>query len=246
MSKTPTPTKKELGKEFAELARNLELIGLSSYEAKAYVALIVHGYGSAELISQTAQIPRTSAYKILQSLHSKGFAIATQGRPKIYKPEAPEKIQEKIQEKISTTFERLAPLYGIFTEKGEPQLIYTITGRDRVLEKIGELLDKSTRTFIISTPALTEIKNYLEKKMQNAIKRGVKITIVTEPMQGVPENVNVIRKNRLIVTDVISDNQEALIASPELDTCGYIDNRLLASHMQDFLEILIEYEENER
>ena len=80
-------SKDELFTEFRLLADKLAVLGLSPYEARAYIALIAHGYGNADVIAATAQIPRTSAYRILQSLENKGFAIGTQGRPKIFKPE---------------------------------------------------------------------------------------------------------------------------------------------------------------
>ena len=68
-------SKEELYTEFRLLADKLAVLGLSPYEARAYIALIAHGYGNAEVIATTAQIPRTSAYKILQSLESKGYAV---------------------------------------------------------------------------------------------------------------------------------------------------------------------------
>ena len=234
-------TRDELEAEFRALSRKLEMIGLSPYEARAYIALVAHGYGNAEAIATTAQIPRTSAYKILQSLQSKGFAIAAQGRPKIYKPEAPSKIYKQIQVSLKDTFEKLELLHEIITEKGIPQLVFTITGKHKVIEKIGELLDVSTKEFLISTPVFSEIQDLLDKKIQNAVKRGVKITIITAPGQRIPKNTTVVRKSGLIATDIIRDKQEALLASPDLNACGYGNNVLLAEHMQRFIEILIEH-----
>lgn len=230
----------EFEREFRALSQGLENIGLSPYEARAYIALVAHGYGDAETIANTAQIPRTSAYKILQSLHSKGFVISTEGRPKIFKPEPPLKIHEEIQDRIKTTFSKLELLHEFITEKGEPQLIYTISGKHKVIEKIAELLDKSTDTFIISTPFFSEILRKVDKKIENAIKRGVEVTIITAPLQRTPKNVIVIKKDSLVATDVISDKERAFMASPDLSTCGYTDNSYLAEHLYRFLQILIE------
>ena len=66
----------DLDQEFERATKTLESIGLSGYEARGYIALVAHGYGSAETIAETARIPRTSAYKVLQSLCQKGFAIS--------------------------------------------------------------------------------------------------------------------------------------------------------------------------
>lgn len=234
-------TKEALEREFINVSGKLESIGLSAYESKAYIALVAHGYGNAELIAKTAQIPRTSAYSVLKSLELKGFAIATSGRPVIYKPEPPSKILKKVKDELEDTFQKLEMIHEILRERGEPQLVYTITNKDKVTEKITELLDKSTKSFIISTPVLSEIRENLDKKIQNALKRNIEVTIITEPLQKVPWEVKVVRRKGLIATDVISDGKSALIASPDLNACGYIENAYLAKHLEQFLEILMEH-----
>jgi sugar-specific transcriptional regulator TrmB len=234
-------SREELEEQFRELSEQLEMIGLSNYEARAYIALIAHGYGDAETIATTAQIPRTSSYKILKSLQDKGYVIATEGRPTIFKPEPPKKIYKHIESQLKKSFEKLELLHEIVRERGMPQLIFTIAGKGKVLEKIGELLDKSSLTFMISTPLFNEINDKLHKKLENAVKRNVAMTIITAPGQSIPDHAKVIRRKGLIATDVISDNKEALLASPDLNACGYTDNALLAEHMQKFLEIMIEY-----
>jgi len=229
----------DLADEFKEASARLAMIGLSPYEAMTYIALVAHGYGDAETIATTAGIPRTSSYKVLQSLQQKGFAVATSGRPVIYKPESPSKMREAVEAKIRETFEKLELLHEIVGEKGEPQLIYTITGREKVLAKVGELLDKASSSFIICTPVYSEIREALGKKLTNALQRGVEITVITAPLQKVRENVKVIRNSSLIATDVISDQERALIASLDLSACGFTDNAELARHLQRFVEILI-------
>lgn len=236
-------SKEELYTEFRLLADKLAVLGLSPYEARAYIALIAHGYGNAEVIAETGQIPRTSAYKILQSLESKGFAIGTQGRPKIFKPEPPGDIYERFKNDLEETFTKLTMLHEIVHDRGMPQLIYTITSKEKVIEKIGELLDKSTKTFMISTPSYSTVRDKLQKRLQNAVGRGVKITIVTAPTQGSPEYAKVVHRDGLLATDVIADDQQALIAAPDLTACGYTDNEFLARHLQDFLKIMLMHTE---
>lgn len=233
----------DLEKEYGAVSKTLESIGLSSYEARGYVALVAHGYGSAETIAETAKIPRTSAYKVLQSLCSKGFAISTRGRPTIFKPESPGKIKEKVIERLSESFDKLDLIHEILREKGEPQLVYTITGKARLLEKVGELLDRATESFIVATPSFYEIRERLSKKLENAIDRGVRVTIITEPMQKVPEGSTVYWRKGLIATDIIADGERALLAAPDLSACGFTDNAALAAHLESFLRILMAQKE---
>jgi len=229
----------DLAAEFKEASERLGMIGLSPYEAMTYIALVAHGFGDAETIAGTAGIPRTSSYKVLQSLQRKGFAIQTSGRPVIFKPEPPAKMRQLVEAQIRETFEKLELLHDIVGEKGEPQLVYTINGRKKVLAKIGEMLDSAAGKFLISTPVWAQIRDEMGKKFSNALKRGVEVTVITAPFQRVREKVRLIRNGSLIATDVISDGQRALLASRDLTVCGYTDNPELSNHMLRFLEILV-------
>ncbi|MFQ5908646.1 MAG: TrmB family transcriptional regulator [Thermoplasmata archaeon] len=236
----------DLGREFdlqqdtQEASVVLQSLGLSAYEARAYIALVAHGYGNAETIAETSRIPRTSAYKVLSSLCDKGYAISTRGRPMIFKPEAPEKVKNDVLQRVASVFDHLQLLHEVLMDKGEPQLVYTIQGKQRVLSKIAELLDTATRTFIISTPTLSEVRDTLNRRMEKALKRGVRATVITEPNQRVPAGVDAVRKRGLIATDIIADGERALIASPDLNACGYTDNASLAKHLENFIMILME------
>jgi len=231
----------DLREEYEKATKTLESIGLSTYEARGYIALVAHGFGSAETIAGTAGIPRTSAYKVLQSLCTKGFAFSARGRPMMFRPEPPSSIKDRVMKHLSETFEKLEMVHEVLRDKGEPQLVYTITEKDRVLKKIGELMDAATTSFIVSTPTFSEIREHLLKNIESAVKRGVRFTVITAPMQKVPEGINAHRKKGLIATDVISDGQVALLASPDLSACGFTDNPYLARHLEDFLQILLDY-----
>src|SRR5207244_913253 len=124
----------DLDQEVERATKTLESIGLAGYEARGYIALVAHGYGSAETIAETARIPRTSAYKVLQSLCQKGFAISTRGRPTIFKPEAPSKVKGRVIDHLEDTFAKLDLLHEVLRSKGEPQLVRCERGRFRCLD----------------------------------------------------------------------------------------------------------------
>jgi len=235
----PLPTGADFEREQDAIAKTLESIGLSGYEARGYLALVAHGFGSAEAIAETAKIPRTSAYKVLQSLVQKGFAISTRGRPSIFKPEHPSKVRDKVLDHLREMFNRLEVLHEVLRDKGEPQLVYTITSKSRVLAKIGELLDTATESFMVATPTFSEVRENLTKKLENAMERGIIITVITEPMQKIPEGARAVFRKGLIATDIIADGERALIASPDLSACGYTDNPTLAKHLESFLHIVM-------
>ncbi len=228
--------------EYRKIVESMEKLGLSQYEIKAFLALLMLGVGSAEVIAKNAKIPRTSAYKVLDSLEKKGFIVSSEGRPKMYKPENLKALKNRIIGEIDELFEKLEFVESIFMEKGEPQLVYTIYGKDKVMKKIAEMIDLAEDEIIISTPKISELRRSLEKNIERALKRGVNIIVVTHANQRVPPGVMVYRKKGLMATDIVCDNKSALLASPELNACGYTDNPALAQHLTHFINILIEKE----
>ena len=230
----------DLQKEYESLQSELEMLGLSTYEVKTYLALVVYGYGDADTIAKMAKIPRTSSYKVLASLEEKGFVVSTDGRPRVYRPVSPESLKRRFVDQIEETFDKISLLKEIVREHGIPQIVYTITGKDRVIEKIAEMLDTAERTFLISTPAISEIRDRLTKNFNSALSRGVEITVITEPFQRAPPSTSVFHKKGLIATDIIADGEKALLAAHDLSACGYTNNPDMAKHLENFINMMIQ------
>jgi HTH-type transcriptional regulator, sugar sensing transcriptional regulator len=233
-----------LGAEFSQEYRRavsvLGQVGLTDYEARAYIALVARGIGDAAAIAQAAGIPRTSAYKVLESLAQKNYALPSGGKPLLFKPRRPLEVAESLKGSIQEVFEKLEALHDIAAEHGEPQLVYLLNGHEKVIGKIAELLDQSTKSFILTTPQVAELRDELGKKFAHAVKRGVEVTFVTAPLQKIPEGVRLIPRNNLLATEVLADNQHALLAGPNLDAAGFTDNPILTAHLQQFLEIILD------
>jgi HTH-type transcriptional regulator, sugar sensing transcriptional regulator len=226
--------------EFRQAAEVLGKVGLTQYEARAYIALVARGVGDAATLATAAGIPRTSAYKVLESLAEKGYAKPTGGKPILFRPTPPLDVAESLKGAIQVVFEQLAQLHRVVAEHGEPQLVYLLSGRDKVVAKIGELLDQSSRTFILTTRQVAELRDDLGKKIQHAVKRGVRLTFVTAPLQRVPEGVEYVARENLLATEVLADGEHALLAAPGLEACGFTDNPILTAHLKQFLEVILE------
>lgn len=81
---------------------SLEEFGLSRYEALVYVALLSEGEVSAAELSYASGVPRTKVYPTLHRLEKKGLVVASNGRPQVCTPVAPEDAFDGvIQEHIS-------------------------------------------------------------------------------------------------------------------------------------------------
>ncbi len=224
----------------------LKMLGLSSYEAQGFAALIYHGVANADTVADTAKIPRTSAYKVMESLVRKGLAKETEGRPRMFKPEDMGRIRGDIEKKLNDLFIDLKNLQDILPSKGEPQLVYTIYGSTQVMEKLKEMINLTETELYVCTPRVREIRTELKKQLENAIKRNIRVVFVTPPNKRVPANVEVFRKEGLIATDVVSDQKRAMLAGPDLDACGYTDNPALALHVYQFINMMLASDSKEQ
>lgn len=59
-------------------------LGLTPYESRAYIALVIHGPMSPSELNQKAGIPRPRTYDVLNSLVGKGLLIEQPSRPPVY------------------------------------------------------------------------------------------------------------------------------------------------------------------
>jgi len=229
--------------EYRSIASELQELGLTDYESRAYISLVAMDQGSAEEVAETSAMPRTSAYKVLQSLVNKGYARSLEGRPTIYLPTEPIDLKRRMMVKLDSVFDKLQDVKGMLRERGAPQLVYTVMGKERVMAKIGSMLESSSRSFIISTPVMRMIRQEHEGKFKRALRRGVEVVIVAEPFVRLPPCTVCYRKSGLMATDAVSDGEVALIASPDLSLCGYTDNGFLATHIENFIKESLEREE---
>ena len=71
------------------LRENLQRLGLSDYEARAYLTLLADGPLTAMELSRRADIPRSKIYDVLGRLEEKGWINPGEGRPAKYSARHP-------------------------------------------------------------------------------------------------------------------------------------------------------------
>jgi sugar-specific transcriptional regulator TrmB len=98
----------------------LAVIGLSKYEACAYVALLGHDDSTAVEVADRAGVPRQRIYDVLTSLRDKGLIAIRDGRPARHSARPPSvalpamfearlRAQAQDNERIATLIQQLVP-----------------------------------------------------------------------------------------------------------------------------------------
>jgi sugar-specific transcriptional regulator TrmB len=75
----------------------LQRVGLTEYEAKAYLALLNTHLSTATQASEKSGVPRTKIYSVLESLRNKGWVRVYSGVPLLFKAVEPLSVFEKVK-----------------------------------------------------------------------------------------------------------------------------------------------------
>lgn len=139
-----------------EMISRLSILGLNTYEARAYTALLKRRHLSASELSNLGDIPSGRIYNILNSLVQKGFCEIVLGPVRKYeavKPEVAvghylEKEKARLAEHQQQTVDVVACLEEKFAKRGDSaspiEFIRVLTAKSSQIDKFNELV-KSAR-----------------------------------------------------------------------------------------------------
>ena len=129
----------------------LSQLGLTTYEAKAYVALTRRDSSTAAQAARLAGVPRQRIYDVLASLVEKGLAVTRPGRVIKYAPTAPDAALEGLLERrrqelaalersAEEMVQKLKPAYDEGQEQTDPlEYIEVLRDRRAINERFEEL-----------------------------------------------------------------------------------------------------------
>lgn len=83
----------------------LKEFGLNSYEGRIWVALLTKGSSTAGSLSESANVPRSRCYDVLESLEKKGFIVAQMGRPLKYVAISPHDAIDRVKDQLRSETE---------------------------------------------------------------------------------------------------------------------------------------------
>lgn len=79
------------------VAEKLRKVGLTEYEARAYLGLLSDHLNTATKLSEKSGVPRTKIYSVLESLAHKGWIRIYSGIPLLFKAVDPRDVLERIK-----------------------------------------------------------------------------------------------------------------------------------------------------
>ena len=202
----------------------LKGIGLTMYEAQAYVTLTSLIQATAVEVSEKSKIPRSKIYDVLKKLNEKDFIEIEDGRPLTYIVKSPVEVINREKEKIDTqlddTITRLTNIY----ENGMSQVqapIWRIYGVDKIIAQELEIIKRAKRTINMRIGFLFESEGeQLVKALKN--RSDLNINILSSPTCYINDeefniiklfednNINIQKADIPFVKLIISDSKEMM------------------------------------
>jgi sugar-specific transcriptional regulator TrmB len=139
----------------------LTTLGLSTYAARTFVALVVLGDGTAQEVSDVTDVPRTRVYDAVAELQEWGLVDVQQSTPKRFWAVSIdtgvrqfERTYRRRIDELTAALESLEPADRTEEQRG----VWTVTGRTAVDDRVVEFVDGAEREVVYTTaaPLLTE------------------------------------------------------------------------------------------
>lgn len=167
-----------------ENINTLKGLGLTMYEAQAYVTLTSLISSHATEISEQSGIPRSKIYDVLKGLVKKNFIEVEDGRPLTYNVNSPVEVlsreKDKINNDIDDTITRLTNIY----ENGMSQVqapIWRIYGVEKIIAQELEIIKRAKTSINMRIGFLFESEGeQLVKSLKN--RSDLKINILASPI----------------------------------------------------------------
>lgn len=165
-----------------ETIRALMRMGMSEYEARAYIALVGLVSGTAAEISSVSQVPRSKVYDVLKRLAGNDYVEIIPGRPLRFRVVSPTEVFEKAKKQMLKDMEKAEAELEVIYENRLPKVpapVWLIRGPEKIMKKEVEIVRRArTSLFIFGGLMFKNEISALKPHLEKAAERGVALRIL--------------------------------------------------------------------
>lgn len=160
-----------------------EGLGLTSYEAKVFIALHRLGAGTARDVAEITDVPRSQVYSVAESLEDRGLLEVQQSNPIRYRPvgvdEARETLRNEFEREQDRAFEYVETVKNDPVGEETQEDIWTVRGGDRVDDRTDDLLSQATDRIVFGARLPELVTDDIERTLAERAAAGVGVTVVS-------------------------------------------------------------------
>jgi sugar-specific transcriptional regulator TrmB len=159
-----------------ENVKLLKRLGLTEYEARAYLALARLGPSTVREIVLDSKLPRNKAYEALQRLEDKGYLVTLPVSPKKVKISSPELLREGVAD-LNTSVNSLIKLIEQPKATEFKDLFWVIKGKKAIVQRLA-VQNSRVKKEIVACNKLSKIIYPNVRTLKDAVRRGVKVRMI--------------------------------------------------------------------
>lgn len=157
----------------------LKALGLSTYAARTYVALVRLGEGTAKDVHSVSDVPRTRVYDAVEELQDGGLVDVQHSSPKRFWPISVETTARHFKEEYDYRIDTLTDALDALSTKersNEQRGVWTVTGREAVTERVADFVRTADDEIVYMTVEDLRSGEIIES-LATASDRGVTIKL---------------------------------------------------------------------
>jgi hypothetical protein len=166
----------ESSNQMQALYRDLQSLGFSDYEAKAYIALLKLQLATAYEVSKEAGLPKANSYAVLESLSKKEAVQPVSENPVRYMAADPSALFDRIADSTQRRCDRVKKNLSKLAEVPQHEHVWSVMGFEAVSARIDQMIQLSQSHLWIK--ASEDALEPHRKALQDAAERGVSILII--------------------------------------------------------------------
>jgi HTH-type transcriptional regulator, sugar sensing transcriptional regulator len=129
------------------LIHALQALGFTTYEAKAYRALLALGAPAKGYeIARAAGVPTSKIYETLKRLGEKGAVMVNTSQPVTYAPIPHRDLTARLRGRMEATLAAVEAELAAVPLGGEAGLTWTVSGADNILDLMQRLINRAERS----------------------------------------------------------------------------------------------------
>ncbi|KGA96028.1 transcriptional regulator [Alkalihalobacillus alcalophilus ATCC 27647 = CGMCC 1.3604] len=212
-----------------DVYKELQKLGFSKYECKAYIGLLRNSPVTGYEISKRSGVPRSMIYEVVGKLVDKGAVYTVPSDPVTYAPLPAKELLSRLRQNFDESFNFLEKQLESLETEQEVDVIRRISTDEHVLAEMLDMVSKAKDELWLSlwspqvAPILEEVKNRIDEGLEvyslifGAPDTELGVTTHHDYME--PE----IAEERVSghLTIVARDQEEVLIANFAPDTSAW-------------------------
>jgi sugar-specific transcriptional regulator TrmB len=162
----------------------LQELGLSTYEAKVFVALQRLGTGTAQEVNRVSEVPRSQVYGAADDLAARGLVEVVESSPKAYRPVslavARERLAARVEREQARAFENLEAIEGERGSTTDEGTVSTLRGEAAIRDRLVSLVADSEKQVVLVGATTDLLTDDVVATVEERAAAGVVVVLVSK------------------------------------------------------------------